>query len=114
MQLDGEDDHILVFETEKEGIVGFICCQYQGESHFYVDSFHVLPEKRGMGFGGKAWRMLVERVGKEGNSMHLLIVEDNELGKKFYERNGGVCEDEVVEYDLWGNNIGTKRIDWKW
>ena len=92
-RVDG-DDSVLVAELEGD-VVGFVSCGpirdripgYSGE--FYA--LYVLPEAQGCGIGtsliAHAGRRLIRR---RWLSAAVWVLEDNDFGRRFYERLGGI------------------------
>lgn len=89
------DDSVLVAEFDDD-VVGFVSCGpirdripgYSGE--FYA--LYVLPEAQGCGIGtsliAHAGRRLVRR---RWISAAVWVLEDNDFGRRFYERLGGIA-----------------------
>lgn len=67
---------------------------YLGRQGLFLDSFLVLEEYRGMGYG-KALFMELERIAKERGygRMEWICLDWNEPSRKFYRDRGGKCLD---------------------
>ena len=80
----------------------FECFSGMGE----IVSIYFLPEFAGMGYGSLLLEAICDELRETGyNKAFLWVLEDNVRARRFYEKNGFVCTDEVLN-----DNIGGKPL----
>jgi ribosomal protein S18 acetylase RimI-like enzyme len=87
----------FAFVAELDGLpVGYVLCLFE-DPHFmwdtgrmgHIDSFYVLPEARGQGVGRALMDRAYEEVRAAGvTTVALDVLANNDLARRFYEREG--------------------------
>ncbi len=106
---------VLLVEDAAEPI-GFICSFGNMDRDWgsLIDNIHVLPSRRGRGYGAFMMRSAAERLASRhpGVGIHLWVFEANEAGLRFYEKLGG----KIVERDTSripaANGASVLRLHW--
>ena len=101
--------HRLVM-TENNRIIGTASfCKSRWEQYKdcgEIVSIYFLPEYIGKGYGQYLLNACVDELRKLGfHSIILWVLEENERARRFYEKNGFVCTENVLE-----DNIGGKAL----
>ncbi|MGN0690320.1 MAG: GNAT family N-acetyltransferase [Oscillospiraceae bacterium] len=104
-----EGMHSLVV-TENNRIIGTasFCksrweqCSDCGE----IVSIYFLPEYMGKGYGQHLLGVCIEELRKSGYEKIILwVLEENQRARKFYEKNGFVCSDNVLNDNIGGKDL---------
>jgi GNAT superfamily N-acetyltransferase len=112
-------DHRLVVAVDSaksEKILGFACAfgRYDAEFGTVVENLHVHPEHKGAGLG----RLLLGDVASWSlarfpeDYLHLWVVEQNKAAIGFYQRLGGVVNQQSAWTTPDGRNVPTMRFIW--
>ena len=107
----------LVAENENSELSGFVCAFGNKDPRWgtYIDNLHVHPTLKGRGLG----RQLMQQVAEWSIStyqqpkIHLLVLNDNNPAKIFYERVGGQCQETFTEMGHDGHDIRVCRYVWE-
>lgn len=86
-----EERNVCLAAHAGSEVVGFALCVRSGQPEPLLDSFHVLPEARGAGLGGRLLRELaVELLQGAEATLAVAVVEQNAEARRLYERLGAV------------------------
>ena len=109
-QMDGE--HRLMYVDEEDGrICGYYSLRLNGDGTCELSNLSVLPENRHRGIGERLLKHSVEKAREQKCSVMLLgIVEENQVLRKWYERNGAV-HTGTEKYDFFPFTCGNMKID---
>ena len=109
-QMDGE--HRLMYVDEEDGrIRGYYSLRMNGDGTCELSNLSVLPEYRHRGIGEGLLKHSVETAREQKCSVMLLgIVEENQVLRRWYERNGAV-HTGTEKYDFFPFTCGYMKID---
>ena len=109
-QMDGE--HRLMYVDEEDGgIRGYYSLRMNGDGTCELGNLSVLPEYRHRGIGEGLLKHSVEKAREQKCSVMLLgIVEENQVLRRWYERNGAV-HTGTEKYDFFPFTCGNMKID---
>lgn len=83
------DALLLVAEAEPHGVIGFALTFLERAPEPWLESLHVLRERRSHGAGELLMRATAEELGVRGHhTLRLGVVEGNTRAARFYERLG--------------------------
>ena len=87
-----DQQHRLMFLDEEEGVIcGYYSLLLKGNGECELGSLSVLPAYRHRGIGTNLLKHAADTARKQHCSvMHLSIVEENIVLRRWYERNGAV------------------------
>lgn len=75
-----------------------------------IISIYFLPEYMHKGYGGQLLSVAINGLVASGyNKIFLWVLEDNKSARKFYESQGFVLTDGVLENDIGGKNLREVR-----
>lgn len=108
--LDGE--HRLMFLDEENGIpCGYYSLRLQENGSCDLGNLAVLPEYRHRGIGGLLLRHAIETArAHHCDVMELSIVEENQVLRRWYERNGAI-HTGTEKFDFFPFTCGYLKID---
>ena len=107
---------VLVAETPRAELAAFLCLFLDRDACWgsLMDNLHVAPDLRGRRIGEQLMRVSAETVcsSAANRSLYLWVLEDNQAGRRFYERLGGqVVERSVSEFPA-ANKAPNLRMFW--
>ena len=108
-QLDGE--HRLMYLDEEDGrICGYYSLKPEENGECELGSLAVIPEYRHRGIGGSLLRHALETAEKQDFTVvNLSIVEENQVLRRWYERNGAV-HTGTQKFDFFPFTCGYMKI----
>ena len=108
-QLEGE--HRLMYTEERDGILcGYYSLQLRDSGECELGNLSVLPEYRHNGIGYSLLKHAMDTARKQNcRIMHLGIVEENTVLRKWYERCGAV-HTGTEKYDFFPFTCGYMEI----
>jgi ribosomal protein S18 acetylase RimI-like enzyme len=107
-----DDQHQGCLVAEVDGaIAGFaywytLFTTYTAETKLYMEDLCVLPEARGKGVGIALLRALARLCVERGyKRFEWLAMDDNDVGKAFYQRIGSKVKRGAETWQMWGDQI---------
>lgn len=106
-----EAQHRLMFLDEEDGVIcGYYSLLMKEDGECELGSLSVLPEYRHRGIGTALLKHSIDTARKQGCSiLHLSIVEENTVLRKWYERNGAV-HTGTEKFDFFPFTAGYMKI----
>jgi len=102
---------LLVAEDRSGEIAGFALTYLESEPEPWLESLHVLRERRGEGIGSLLMRATAKHVRARGHSsMRLGVISGNDAAARFYERLGGTMI--AVEAIAWAPGASHEVYRW--
>ncbi|MEM1485213.1 GNAT family N-acetyltransferase [Oscillospiraceae bacterium PP1C4] len=75
-----------------------------------IISIYLIPAYLGKGYGYKLFNSALDDMKHAGyHDIYLWVLEDNEAAKKFYERNGFVCNNDKYSFEIMNKPIHDVR-----
>ncbi|MDO1446536.1 GNAT family N-acetyltransferase [Rhodocytophaga aerolata] len=111
-----ETQHVVLAEAEGKAI-GFVCVYAHADPVWgaLVDNLHVLFPQKGQGIGTQliqqAAKWVYSTYGDSG--LYLWVYTQNTQARGFYEKIGGVNQEEIIEECPGGGKAPICRYVWK-
>lgn len=84
--------------VDEEKIIGTILCGHDGRRG-YIYHVAVDPKYRGQSLGKKLVENSLKKIEMAGiDKCHIMVIADNELGKKFWTRTEWIRRDGIILY----------------
>ena len=103
------DMHNLVILENNQVIGTASICKSRWEKYSdygEIVSIYLLPEYIGRGYGQHLFKVCVDELTKMGFDKILLwVLEENQRARKFYEKNGLVCTDAILDDNIGGKDL---------
>jgi ribosomal protein S18 acetylase RimI-like enzyme len=115
-RLEAASDIVLVAESA-EGLVGFCSgdwAHWSGKERTdaEIHTLYVLRFAQGLGLGTRLFTSTARALAARGaQTITVGVLRDNLPARAFYERLGGVCEGERVE---WVGGVSVPAVDYHW
>ena len=108
-----EEHSLNALVAEKDGIVIGIASYYfykistfSGKKVLYLEDLYIIPEARGMGTGRKFFDQLKKIAKNSGcGKIQWKCLKWNEPSLAFYDKIGGIRDDEWITYDIPNNDF---------
>jgi ribosomal protein S18 acetylase RimI-like enzyme len=104
--------------AEAGGTLRGFACAYAGHDPVWgslLDNLHVLPGSQGRGVGTRLLTDAASWVFQRAPAvpLHLLVYQQNESARRFYESLGGTCEETFLTDNPGGGQAAVCRYVWK-
>jgi GNAT superfamily N-acetyltransferase len=112
-----KDTQYVVVAEEHQTLYGFACVFANADPVWgtLLDNLHVRSPRKGEGIGKKLIQSVAERAytHRQQTSLYLWVYTRNTAARGFYERIGGVNQEEVIEECPGGGRAAICRYVWK-